>query len=59
VALYEKHLSFGVLVICHTYYAALIASFNNGIQDATHQALAALCEEIDQDRHEKQIRRTS
>jgi hypothetical protein len=31
VALYEKHLSFGVLVIHHTYYAALGASFNNGI----------------------------
>jgi hypothetical protein len=31
VALYEKHLSFGILVIHHTYYAALGASFNNGI----------------------------
>jgi hypothetical protein len=31
VALYEKHLSFGVLVICHTYYATLSASFNDEI----------------------------
>jgi hypothetical protein len=46
VALYEKHLSFGVLVIHHTYYAALSASFNDGIRDAAHQALAVLCEEI-------------
>jgi hypothetical protein len=33
VALYEKHLSFGVLVICHTYYATLSAMFNDEIQD--------------------------
>jgi hypothetical protein len=31
VALYKKHLSFGVLMIHHTYYAALSASFNDGI----------------------------
>jgi hypothetical protein len=31
VALYEKHLSFGVLVIRHTYYAAPSASFNDRI----------------------------
>jgi hypothetical protein len=31
VALYEKHLSFGVLVIRHIYYAAPSASFNDGI----------------------------
>jgi hypothetical protein len=31
VALYEKHLSFGVLVIRNTYYAAPSASFNDGI----------------------------
>jgi hypothetical protein len=30
VVLYEKHLSFGVLVIRHTYYAAPSASFNDG-----------------------------
>jgi hypothetical protein len=57
VALYEKHLSFGVLVICHTYYAALSASFNDGIQDAAHQALVVLCEEISQDRRDKQVKR--
>jgi DNA repair ATPase RecN len=57
VALYEKHLSFGVLVIHHTYYAAPSASFNEGIQDAAHQALAALCEEIRQERRDKQVRR--
>jgi chromosome segregation ATPase len=57
VALYEKHLSFGVLVIHHTYYAALNALFNDGIRDAVHQALAALCVEIRQDRRDKQVRR--
>jgi hypothetical protein len=57
VALYEKHLSFSVLVIRHIYYAALSASFNARICDAAHQALAALCEEIYQDRHDKQVRR--
>jgi hypothetical protein len=31
VDVYEKHLSFGVLVIHHTYYAALSASFNDNI----------------------------
>jgi hypothetical protein len=31
VALYEKHLSFSVLVIHHTYYAATSVSFNDGI----------------------------
>jgi hypothetical protein len=29
--LYEKHLSFGVLVVHHTYYAASSASFNDRI----------------------------
>jgi hypothetical protein len=57
VALYEKHLSFGVLVIHHAYYATPSASFNDGIRDAAHQALTALCEEIRQDRHDKQVRR--
>jgi hypothetical protein len=57
VALYEEHLSFGVLMICHTYYAAPSASFNNGIRDAAHQALTTPCEEIHQDRHDKQVRR--
>jgi hypothetical protein len=55
VALYEKHLSFGVLVIWHTYYADLCASFNDGIRDGAHQALAVLCEEIHQDRRDKQV----
>jgi hypothetical protein len=31
VALYGKHLSFGVLVIRHTYYATPSATFNDGI----------------------------
>jgi hypothetical protein len=31
VALYEKDLSFGVLMIRHTYYATSSASFNDGI----------------------------
>jgi hypothetical protein len=56
VALYEKHLSFGVLMIHHTYYATLSASFNDGIRDAAHQALATLCEKIHQDRRDKQVR---
>jgi hypothetical protein len=57
VALYEKHLSFGVLVICHTYYAAPSASLNEGIQDAAHQAIMVLCEEIRQECRDKQVRR--
>jgi hypothetical protein len=57
VALYEKHLSFGVLVICHTYYATPSATFNDGIRDPAHQALIALCEEIHQDHHDKQVGR--
>jgi hypothetical protein len=57
VALYKKHLIFVVLMICHTYYDVLSASFNDRIWDAAHQALAALCEEIRQDRHDKQVRR--
>jgi phage terminase large subunit GpA-like protein len=32
-------------------------SFNDEIRDAAHQALAVLCEEIHQDRHDKQVRR--
>jgi hypothetical protein len=44
VAPYKKYLSFGVLMIRHTYYAA-------------HQAFAALCEEICQDHHDKEVRR--
>jgi hypothetical protein len=57
VALYEEHLSFGVFMIRHTYYAAPSASFNNRIWDAAHQALTTLCEEIHQDRRDKQVRR--
>jgi hypothetical protein len=57
VALYEKHLRFGVLVIRHTYDFALSTSFNDGIRDAPHQALVALCEEIHKDRSDKQVRR--
>jgi hypothetical protein len=57
VALYEKHFSFAVLMICHTYYAALSASFNDGILDASHQARKVICEEIHQDHHDKQVKR--
>jgi hypothetical protein len=46
VALYEKHSSFGVLMICQTHYATPSATFNDIIQDAIHQALIAVCEEI-------------
>jgi hypothetical protein len=53
VALYDKHLSFCVLVICHTYYAAPSASFNDRIRDAAHHDLTVLCEEICQDRCDK------
>jgi hypothetical protein len=42
VALYEKHSSFGVLVIHQSYHATLSATFNDEIQDAAHQALRAL-----------------
>jgi hypothetical protein len=57
VALYEKHLSFGVLMIRHTYYATPSTSFNDVIRDAAHQALVALCEEIHRDHHGKQVKR--
>jgi hypothetical protein len=46
VVLYEKHLSFGVLVIRRMCHATSSATFNDGIQDAAYQALVALCEEI-------------
>jgi hypothetical protein len=57
VALYKKHLCFGVLVIRHTYYATPSASFNDRNLDADHQSLIALCEEIRQDCRDKQVRR--
>jgi hypothetical protein len=44
-------------VIHHTYYAAPSASFNDGIRDAAHHALAVLCDKIHQDRYDKQVRR--
>jgi peptidoglycan hydrolase CwlO-like protein len=53
----QKTLSFGVHMIRHTYYATPSASFNDGIRDVAHQALVALCEEICQDRRDKQVRR--
>jgi hypothetical protein len=53
VALYDKHLSFCVLVIFHTYYAAPSASFNDRIRDAAHHDLTVLCKEIRQDRRDK------
>jgi hypothetical protein len=39
VALYEKRLSFDVLMIHHTYYATTSASFNDEIRDAAHRAM--------------------
>jgi hypothetical protein len=57
VVLYEKHLSFGVLGIRHNYHATSSATFNDRIQNAAHQALVALCEEIRQDLRDKQVRR--
>jgi hypothetical protein len=59
VALYDKHLSFGVLMIRHTYYANLSATFNDGIQDVARRALAALCKEICQDHRDKQVKRVT
>jgi hypothetical protein len=53
----QKHLSFGVLMIRHTYYATTSDTFNDGIQDVAHQALATLCKKIRQDHRGKQVRR--
>jgi hypothetical protein len=44
--LYEKHLSYGVHVVRHAFYAAPQATLDDGVQDAAHQALIALCQEL-------------
>jgi hypothetical protein len=44
--LYEKHLSYGVHVVWHAFYAAPQATLDAGVQDAAHQALIALCQEL-------------
>jgi hypothetical protein len=44
--LYKKHLSYGVHVVRHTFYAAPQATLNAGVQDVAHQALIALCQEL-------------
>jgi hypothetical protein len=46
VMLYEKELRYGVRVIRHTYHAAPHATLNAGVQDASHQALIAFCQEL-------------
>jgi hypothetical protein len=33
-------------VVRHTFYAAPQATLNAGVQDAAHQALIALCQEL-------------
>jgi hypothetical protein len=43
VMLYEKHLSYGVHVVRHAFYAAPQATLDAGVQDAAQQALIALC----------------
>jgi uncharacterized coiled-coil protein SlyX len=42
-------------MICQSYHATPSATFNDEIQDAAHQALVVLCEEIRQDLHDKQV----
>jgi hypothetical protein len=44
--LYEKQLSYGVCVVRHTFYAAPQATLVGGVQDAAHQALTTLCQEL-------------
>jgi hypothetical protein len=43
-------------MIHHTYCATLSASFNDGIRDAAHHALAALCKKIHQYHRDKHVR---
>jgi hypothetical protein len=44
--LYEKQLSYGVRVVRPPYYAAPQTTLDVGVQDAAHQALTALCQEL-------------
>jgi hypothetical protein len=46
VMLYEKELRYGVRVIRHMYHTAPRATLNAGVQDASHQALIAFCQEL-------------
>jgi hypothetical protein len=44
--LYEKELSYDIRVVRHTFYAAPQTTLDAGVQDATHQALIAFCQEL-------------
>jgi hypothetical protein len=46
VMLYEKELSYDIHVVRHTFYAAPHSTLDAGVQDATHQALIAFCQEL-------------
>jgi hypothetical protein len=46
VMLYEKELSYGVRVVRHTFYVAPQTTLDAQVQDAAHQALIALCQEL-------------
>jgi hypothetical protein len=51
--LYEKELSYDVHVVWHTFYGAPQTTLDARIQDATHQALIAFCQELwDLDNHQ-------
>jgi hypothetical protein len=43
VMLYEKKLSYDVLVVQHMFYVAPQTTLDVGVQDAAHQALLAFC----------------
>jgi hypothetical protein len=44
--LYEKELSYNVRVVRHTFYAAPHTTLDARVQDASHQALIAFCQEL-------------
>jgi hypothetical protein len=44
--LYEKELSYDVRVVRHTFYAAPQTTLDARVQDVAHQALIALCQEL-------------
>jgi hypothetical protein len=46
VMLYEKELSYDVRVVRHTFYAAPQTTLDARVQDVAHQALIALCQEL-------------
>jgi hypothetical protein len=46
VMLYGKELSYDVCVILHTFYTTPQTTLDAGVQDATHQALIAFCQEL-------------